>query len=224
VYRSIPLRLRLTAAAILAALGWLAPLAAAQPSLPNLFVDATALADSLVRRTQRFKSSSCAVQEACVDGTGKRTLLRFDTLIVNDGAADLVLGAPGSNPTLFEFSPCHGHYHLASFADYELVTLDGLQVVRGHKQAFCLLDSIKLDPLAGPRTYSCGFQGISAGWADLYSSSLDCQWIDVTGVVPGDYLLRVRVDPLDLFAESDETDNVTEVPVTINRRGRGRRR
>lgn len=202
----------------------IAPATAQPAGLPNLFVDAEQLAQSLVRRSQHFKTGSCAIEEGCVAGPGKRSLLRFDTLIGNDGDADLRLGSPVESPDLFEFSPCHHHYHLKSFTDFQLVTLDGVEVVRGRKQAFCLLDSLKLDPLAGPGQYSCAFQGITAGWGDIYPSTLDCQWIDVTGVPTGDYLLRVTVDPLDLIAESDESDNVTEVPVTLRGRGGGRNR
>ena len=43
--------------------------------------------------------------------------------------------------------------------------------------------------------YDCVFQGLSAGWADVYSSDLDCQWLDVTGVPEGDYLLRMEEAP-----------------------------
>lgn len=202
----------------------IAPALAQSAGLPNLFVDAEQLARSLVRRAQHIKSGSCVIEEGCVAGPGKRSLLRFDTVIGNDGDADLVLGSPVASPDLFEFSPCHHHYHLKSFTDFQLVTLDGVEVVRGRKQAFCLLDSVQLDPLAGPGQYSCGFQGISAGWGDIYPSHLDCQWIDVTGVPPGDYLLRVTVDPLDVIAEVDESDNVAEVPVTLRGRRVGRDR
>jgi hypothetical protein len=51
---------------------------------------------------------------------------------------------------------------------------------------------------------------------------LDCQWIDVTGVPPGNYLLRVTINGgpngSHIFAESDYTDNIATVPVTIPKR------
>ena len=79
-----------------------------------------------------------------------------------------------------------------------------------------------MSPLAGPAKYTCSNQGISVGWSDVYDASLDCQWIDVTGVAPGQYLLRVTINGgpngAHVFAESDYTDNVATVPVTIPKR------
>ncbi|MCA9697946.1 MAG: hypothetical protein KC431_10515, partial [Myxococcales bacterium] len=43
-------------------------------------------------------------------------------------------------------------------------------------------------------TYTCYNQGLSLGWSDTYGAALDCQWIDVTDVAPGDYTLRMEVN------------------------------
>lgn len=60
-----------------------------------------------------------------------------------------------------------------------------------------------------PRTgYTCLNQGISRGWADVYGRFLPCQWLDVTGLAPGDYTLRIVVNPLQTLVESDPTNNV----------------
>ncbi len=63
--------------------------------------------------------------------------------------------------------------------------------------------------------FTCKKQGITAGWADVYGSHLDCQWLDVTGVAPGTYWLRVSVDTIDQFPETDEGDNSDQVQVVI---------
>ena len=67
----------------------------------------------------------------------------------------------------------------------------------------------------GHRFSDCDNQGISAGWEDSYDSSLDCQWLDITGVPAGDYILRVTVNPDSLFPETIITDNSSDVEVRI---------
>jgi hypothetical protein len=196
---------------------------------PNLVVDANRLGASVLFRSSRFTARSCALVEGSVGNEisplparlpwygVRRALMRFDVEIMNYADTDLVVGAPG-DPALYEFSPCHGHYHLRGFTNYELLALDGTLVITGRKQAFCLMDTERWDPAAGPAKYTCGDQGISAGWADVYDRSLDGQWLDVTGVRPGRYLLRVSVDFGNLFPEADENDNSATVMVTIPNR------
>jgi hypothetical protein len=101
------------------------------------------------------------------------------------------------------------------------VVVNGVNVV-GHKQAFCLEDFEPVSANAGPAKFTCAYQGISVGWSDTYGSYLDCQWIDVTGVFPGQYRLRVTINGgpsgPHVFQESNYTDNVATVPVTIPKR------
>lgn len=75
----------------IAVAGW--PQSAGAQS-PDLIVDATRLESSADFKAVNFRSSDCAVAEECVDGTGKRLLLRFDMAVANIGSADLVLGRP----------------------------------------------------------------------------------------------------------------------------------
>ena len=63
----------------------------------------------------------------------------------------------------------------------------------GHKQAFCLEDSLPYN-VGFSHDYDCQDQGITAGWADEYAKQLDGQWVDVTGVPEGDYTLVVTVN------------------------------
>jgi hypothetical protein len=183
----------------------------------DLTVDQTFLQNSVEFDQRLFEPSSCAVQEGCVDAPGVRDLMRFSAVIHNQGTGDLYVGAPAEHPELFEYSNCpdHDHYHLKDFAQY-LLTGDGGEepVAVGHKQAFCLMDTFSPDHVPGQH-YDCEDQGISAGWADVYDKSLDCQWVDITGVPAGEYQLTVTVDHTDLFEEGDETNNSVTIPVTI---------
>src|SRR6266446_4496987 len=88
---------------------------------PKLFVSQMEIIDRL------FDSTSCELVEGSVGGTGYRRLLRFDTVLINGGDGDLVVGSPTdpNNPyhSMFIYSPCHNHYHLIGFSNYQLLNL-----------------------------------------------------------------------------------------------------
>ena len=180
-------------------------------ALPDLIIWGPSVGPSI--SVTYFATNDCTVQEEC-SGAGTRRLLRFNTLTRNSGTADLVVGSPTNNP-LFEFDPCHGHYHFSGFAEYRLFNDCG-QVAVSAKRAFCLADYGRFDTNASPLPkYTCANQGIQAGWYDVYSSNTPCQWIDITGLPPGDYTLQVEVNPQHLLTESDYSNNTTNIPVVI---------
>ena len=96
---------------------------------------------------------------------------------MNAGDGDLVIGdrADPANPyaPYFEFSPCHGHYHIKDFSVYQLLRLDGTVAAEGHKQGFCLTDSFKYGENKS-NGYDCHFQGITSGWGDW---SIQSSWL-----------------------------------------------
>jgi hypothetical protein len=210
----------------------------ADPSLPNLRLMESRIAPTVFLDEMNFTPSSCAVAEGCAY-PGFRRMLRFDTVTENAGGSDMFVGEPGTFGGLenWEWSNCHGHYHFRAYATYELVDLAGNVVMSqdgpavSRKQAFCLEDTDRIRSDAKPEQsrfcgpgdqpnsnciYNCGYQGISAGWADTYSSMLTCQWIDVCGVPEGDYHLRIRVNPKRILPEGRYDDNELLVPVHID--------
>lgn len=190
-------------------------------SLPDLQVDGNAAKNTAHVDQESFDPSSCEVAEQCVRAPGLRTVLRFDGTIENLGDADLVIGSP-ANSGLFTQSSCHNVQLLKNIMLYELidpqtgavVQVDNQDII-GRKQGFCMMDITQINATAPQGKYDCSNQGITRGWADVYDSALDCQFLDVTGVPPGDYTLRLTVNPDGLFEESDSTNNSAELPVTI---------
>ena len=162
---------------------------------------------------QTFAADSCEVREGCT-AAGTRRLLRFETESRNYGTADLVFGDPSQNPR-FVWDPCHNHYHFGQFTVYRLLNQSGGVVVQGNKIGFCLEDTVKWDPGAGPQRYNCNYQGIQRGWADRYTYNVPCQFIDITGVPPGTYTLDITVDPLNFIPELNDFNNNVQVTVEI---------
>ena len=130
------------------------------------------------------------------------------------GSADLAIGIPGGDA--WTYASCHDHYHFADYAFYELLTDQGRQVtMTGNKNGWCVMDLQSLDGSTRCDQYTCQNQGISVGCADIYSASLDCQWVDVTGVPDGDYRVRVTTNPDRTFHELSYENNSAEVGIRI---------
>lgn len=138
----------------------------------------------------------CFIVEGCLKGYGMREIVRFDTRIANIGDRDYTIGFTpfnqNANSSQFEWDPCHDHWHYEGYAEYLLYDNLGQPIPVGFKNGFCVLD---LDCPPGVfGWHSCFYMGIAAGCADIYEASLDCQWIDITDMPAGDYMLVVRVN------------------------------
>lgn len=132
----------------------------------------------------------------------------------------------------FEVHPTHGHFHYSDFARYELRHLltDGTPdysaaglIDISDKVSFCLVDSAPTRDDARPvGTYNhCSGtrEGISEGWADIYSGELDGQQLDIAGLPDGRYGLVISMDPADHLYETNDGNNVVEVTVEISGNG-----
>ncbi len=49
----------------------------------------------------------------------------------------------------------------------------------------------------------------------MYAADLPCQFLDITDIDNGDYLLEVSVNPDGVLADADMTNNVATLPVSI---------
>lgn len=105
----------------------------------------------------------------------------------------------------------HQHWHLMGIDRYELWTGTATRRLRrDRKQGFCLGDRYQLSanrPIPHqPRRPAypgyCGknrpdllkmVEGITVGWGDNYPANIEGQFIDITGIAPGRYLLVHRI-------------------------------
>lgn len=160
------------------------------PDGPDLLILEDVVKNSLQIRSEY--ADNCMVVEGCMNGYGNRTVLAFDTHIKNIGDMDYYVGSPTSNPDQFTFGNCHGHPHYEGYAEYLLYDPAGGAVPIGQKNGFCVMDLECND--GGSAQYGCGNMGISHQCGDIYNRDLDCQWIDITDVAPGEYIMAVKVN------------------------------
>lgn len=184
--------------------------------LPDLVPDPNYVQASTYVQRAHLYSLRCAAEEKCLASTAYapeatdydvRVLLRFPQRVKNQGTADFLPSRPKHT---WEWHSCHQHYHsMDEFSHYDLLdATTGRKVAEGHKASFCLEDSTC--DFGNLKRYACTShtQGLSPGCYDTYNADIDCQWIDITDVQPGNYILKVHVNPKYIVLESDFTNNV----------------
>jgi Lysyl oxidase len=143
----------------------------------------------------------------------------------------------------WEYHPIHDHFHYTSFGISRLWATSGGQRLgtaplrSSRKVSFCIVD-IELHAWAergnAPRTYSFPacvtpaesdaandylIQGIGSGWIDVYDWFLPDQYVEVTGVPDGLYVLDTVADPDNTIREADETNNCSSMYVRLSQMG-----
>lgn len=147
----------------------------------------------------------------------------------------------------YDARPGHEHFHSDDYVHYELLIPDSIKKInnwkiacKGTKASFCIWDlsycrddldncrdidqklyRVKDLPNYGFRGYKdClpEVQGLSVGGVDYYGEGFEGQSIQLPkGIKNGLYYLKIEIDPLNLFKESDETNNSFIVPVQISK-------
>ena len=144
----------------------------------------------------------------------------------------------------YEFHPAHAHFHYKNFGQAFLYRLDpdgSMEKVReSRKNGFCMIDvensRFGVDeqglPYKGeaPRTYyfpRCNapterdehgtymVNGISAGWADVYNWFLADQYIEISGVPDGLYVIETRANPIRTVHETTFDDNAARATIRL---------
>ena len=121
----------------------------------------------------------------------------------------------------------HNHWHFRGFTVFELRrwTRRGrgarAPVATSRKQGFCL-SSMSVRNCSKRRPELLETQmGLLRGAVDTYSADVEGQFIDVTRVRTGTYVLSHTSDPTNTIAESSEANNSASVRIlVIRRRGR----
>ncbi|KAF7653073.1 hypothetical protein LDENG_00087640 [Lucifuga dentata] len=190
-----------------------------QYGLPDLVPDSYYIqVSSYIQRIPMY-SLRCAAEENCLSASARyaqdydsRVLLRFPQRVKNQGTADFLPSKPRYS---WDWHSCHHHFHsMDEFSVYELLDVQAHKpVAEGHKASFCLEDT-SCDP-GYYRRFACTShtQGLSPGCYDTYNADIDCQWIDVTDVSPGKYILKVTVNPKQQVPESNFNNNVVRCDV-----------
>ena len=128
----------------------------------------------------------------------------------------------------YVFHAAHAHFHYSDFAvaslwrsDARGRRLDKAPVRRGHKAGFCLQDVYAYRE-AGPASYEAPaacypvtveddgvtqVSGISPGWVDVYDLTVPHQYVEITGIPDGYYLLQIALDPEKRLRERTTKDN-----------------
>jgi hypothetical protein len=116
----------------------------------------------------------------------------------------------------------HNHFHVADLQRFKLQNLRADTLLKAAKTGFCFRDSY-LYGSTKPSRYNTANSvcdvapnktvpmGVSKRWGDIYKASIAFQWIDITGLANGDYLIKIIADPPwetgGRFLESNESNN-----------------
>jgi lysyl oxidase len=135
----------------------------------------------------------------------------------------------------YERAETHAHWHLDGFERYELRDASGsAPLLVARKAGFCLGDRYETrrsldvpgEPAEAVWTHECGKgapellaleEGISVGYGDDYAPRLEGQFVDVTELSPGRYVLVHVANPERTLLERDYANNAASVALVLRR-------
>lgn len=134
-----------------------------------------------------------------------------------------------TNSRMFFAGDGHDHWHVRDLATYELRNTAATIKRTGEKHGFCFFDnyafktSLPHAPQSAQyRGGGCGdlgdtsvTMGLSVGWGDRYGAKLPSQYIDITGLPSGEYILTVTADEQGFLRERCEANNTTTAILKI---------
>jgi glucose/arabinose dehydrogenase len=233
-------------ASLLAVASGTSPAAAGSERLPDL--DQAAPSELVITRVSTggrpvyrlgFRSAVANVGEGPLLIDAHRSGLETETmtgdqLIERDGAPPQVVAGVGE--FRYVVSPDHRHWHLLGFDRYELRRAGHREaVVRDRKTGFCLGDRYAVPgrrPPAAPAapvfTSRCGLadpeliglqEGISVGYGDDYKANLEGQYLPLTGLRAGRYVLAHRANSDRRLRELDYGNNAASLLLELRWRG-----
>ena len=199
---------------------------------------------SIVRNGER----DLLVFASAVDNVGRGPLLvegSRDRMVDAMEVRQLIRGVDGSTSEVrlpgslrYVESATHSHWHLEGFERYELLRPDGTRIGRDVKTGFCLGDRYERrgwrsehEPASAVLVGECRKgdpgalrvrEGISPGYGDDYDPWLEGQYVDVTDVPPGEYVLVHVADPDRLVFEETRRNNTASALVRLSETPEGR--
>jgi hypothetical protein len=126
----------------------------------------------------------------------------------------------------------HNHWHVEELQHWTIASVNDRATVlrRGAKTGFCFWDNYDYSAngpvVYHPSTTSACIRrtdgtvpmGLSVGWGDEYPSSIAFQYIDISGLPNGEYVVTLAVDLDREFVEGDDDNNTAWATIKITRK------
>jgi lysyl oxidase len=215
-----------------------------QRLLPDLSIELPARVEIAKRRSSKGTRTLLAFSAAAANyGDGPLKIrgsrpsravatMTADQLIdTSDGSVEVV---PNVATLRYVIAEDHRHWHLEGFMRYELHTTDGRSLRRDRKSGYCLgdrydagADDLPAKPPEPVYTRRCGLgqpdrldvsEGISVGYGDIYAARIEGQYIDITGLPMGNYVLVQRVNSERRLVDADPVNDVASLLVKVYRK------